>query len=177
MDTPFTSLSRTIPRHAESADARLDIRHDAKDGNRRRKQGRHHPALQGDSHQDITTVSIAALSAFLKELSAVRGPKPQVSDVHRQAQPELPHMRAPNLESARANSAYRSASRTAREPLLETPAEDALPADDREAIVVILEDLHTLAARNVESVTIRRAGTFLESIRQAVAEALAAVPG
>ncbi len=171
MESPFTFLS-TGPRHAEQADTRLGIRRDGREGSRRRESGEKHSQDKPDPREDVTAVSLQDLLDFLNELAIIPVPRSEKANENLPLLDGLPQSPSVTPVMARANTAYRTASRTGHTPLFDPPAENALPPEDRQTILEVLDDLHVLRDRGTTMITIRRAGTFLDSIRRAVAEAL-----
>lgn len=173
-------LFKTVFRNTEHADARLEIRRDEKrDG--RRKAEFEDSAEDNSLWEDSTDVSVEGLKIFLNNF--VRGidgnetSSPQENASAPENVPATPvHLEPANTTTARAIGAYQSMAQksgTAPPPVI--PAEktsadvDLLHAQDVRVIYKLIEDLEIISSRGVQTLTIQRANTFLESLANAVA--------
>jgi hypothetical protein len=176
-------LFRTHLRQAEKTDTRLEVRRDdSKDHGK--KHG--HQAETEDSNalwEDSTSVSIEALRAFLVEFLKSRGnavPEARNENSDNTLIPGLiPEYRPPaSNRAAQAVKAYSSmAGQPFHAPSPETtepsaPAEsdliDLLKRDDVRTMNALITELDALALKGVQTLTIEKADTFVESLVLAV---------
>ncbi len=178
------------PRQAEQTDTRQGIKRHDPDQERSRR--RRKEDTSEEFGEDFAHVSVEALSVFLKNFVKEQAAEELKTD---SGQPlaheatiiepdnivqEQPVNRPTNPAAAKAASAYQSMSQSHKQDdvLIETtdtaqgPAFD-LSAEDVRAINVLIEDLETLKKARIETLTIERAASFLESLTNAVQQAKA----
>jgi hypothetical protein len=166
LDPYFTATIR----HAESADARLEIRRDEQ----REQEGRKYPKEKKDdpsaAWDDSTVVSVRALQAFLESLIADQARKPATAP----ATPPAAPLPASTGQAAQAARAYRTTANVA-EPPAPPPAapgdKPLLTAEELRTIHRLIGDLKLLADRKVEHLNILRSDSFLQSLVDAAARA------
>lgn len=174
-------LFKTTLRQAESADTRLEIRRDEKQGQGRKND---YEDSQDDTSalwEDSATVSVEALRTFLMEFLKTRGLEtPSVTGemAENTLPPLTPEYRPPaNSTAARAVKAYAASSSSTPSYVPQPPAEEKtetvdlaslLRADELRTIHVLIAELDQLARRGVTLLTIEKADSFLESLVTAV---------
>ena len=172
-------LFKTVFRNTEHADARLEIRRDEKRDGRRKTEFEEH-ADDNSMWEDSTDVSVEGLKVFLNNF--VRGmdgheknTAPSGIENAQDISPAPAHLEPTNTTTARAIGAYQSMAQksgSAAPPVI--PAEktsadvDLMHAQDVRVIYKLIEDLEIISARGVQTLTIQRANTFLESLANAV---------
>jgi hypothetical protein len=180
MSERLDPVFRTTFRHAEPLDTRLGIRRDEPQEDSGRRRDRDEKRGTTDPWQDITSVSIPALRAFLSELL---GEAPAASAAVEAPPPADMPSRAPDPVAARAAGAYRA---TARGTLATPPPSSPVTTNDqpheaghpalsdaeRRAIRLLIADIDRLAARGVDQLTIEKNGSFLDSLAAAARKAL-----
>ena len=178
----ITQVLGVVLRHAEHADTRQDIQREDKVLERREQKSgeEHHYA---DEITDIAEVSVNALIAFLEnELASYLHIETAAPDI---VNPNTANAAVINPAMAQAARAYGGnvVAQAPVSPALLPPvaAEDSAPGDapenglDEDGQKILyryLQDLKTLRDRMVETLQMRRSGTFLESLAAAIAEAL-----
>lgn len=179
-------LQAVIPRHAESADTRMGIHREDRTGDEGRKRGREKNDEPADLWEDRTVVSVRALGALLASLVARPGRIDGHADIAvSSAQPGAGHAAVPppqQSESAKAARAYKTMYYTGQkihQPPLPAPPEGTAPValspEEERAIHKLLSDIETLAARGIETLEIHKSGSFLQSLADAAAHALALI--
>lgn len=170
-------LFKTTLRQAESADTRLEIRRDEKH-DQGKKQDFDRDGDDNDAMwTDTTTVSIDSLRAFLIGFLESRGdatPDEQADMAH--IQPPAPETIPPaNTIAARAIKAYTAMAPQSQQPppVVEETEESVdlvslLKADELRTMHQLIHELDILARKGVQTLTIEKAETFLESLVQAV---------
>lgn len=176
-------LFKTVLRQAEKSDARLEIRREEKENPEKRQESDKSEEESSFLWEDSTGVSVEALRTFLSEFLKTRG------EVNGEAaafdtgddvsiNPSLPQKEAVSTVAARAVKAYSSMAAQGVPPVIaETDNEEdtaevdlvsLLAADELRTIHVLIHELDLLARRGVETLTIEKADTFLESLVRAV---------
>ncbi len=167
------------PRHAENADARLDIRRQDPD-EKRRKGEKEEDSKDPLEQEDKTSVSLSALQAFLKNFlkSLEDSPSEQKNDASPahiskalNAQAKAPH----SQKATKAQNAYATAARTTT-PENDFSAKEAqkaasslgLSSEEVRTIHTLLEDLEALSKQGIINLEIQRSSTFLQSLVSAV---------
>lgn len=189
MDWHMDPVFRSIFRQAEQTDARLGIRRDEKHEDGRKKEHEEkEPSAEGGFDEGRPTVSVAALIAFLEGLvqtlrmKALPLPTPDyVVPVILPPQDKGSSLPQGGYGSAPAHaaSAYRNvaegknlrqdgADSSSSASFVTAGQAETLSAEDVRAIHNLLESLKTL---RVETLTIEKAPTFLQSLSNAVERA------
>jgi hypothetical protein len=179
MFSNFGNIFITKPRHAETADTRLGIRHYEPDQERRKKDEKPEPVSVFDT-DDSATVTIDALRAFLENfLKSMTAEKKDGGKFVAPAEPQPTQNSAPvnhDGAAARAVGVYQHVAqkvdRTATpEVHADVAATPLLKAADIRTIYKLIEDLKPLSDRGIEYLTIERSDSFLNSLVAAVAKA------
>ncbi len=170
-------LFKTMLRKAESADTRLAIRRDEKEDGGGKKDFADSPDQESDLWTDSTVVTIEALHAFL--LTFIKSDNtPDAGPAHATA--SHPDNAAPEAvltpRAAAAVKAYGAAAHAGGQehlaPLQETAdtaeAGGSLTPEELHTVRQLIQDLDFLTRMNVATLTIEKAGTFLESLSAAV---------
>lgn len=185
----FSSLGplfKTMFRQAEHADTRLEIRRDEKRESKKNTEFEDRPD-DNDMWEDSTDVSVSALRLFLQNFvsgKTARSPSGSeaasnnafsASEDPSLTPPIAPDSPAVNSMTARAVSAYQHQTgyRPAPAAAASTPPQsdvDLVSGEDVRVIYALLSDLDDLASRGVETLRIRKAASFLESLTNAVQE-------
>lgn len=177
----FTNISQIIglvPRHAENADTRQEIkRHDPD-----QQRGREHEESEdgGIFGDDSAVVSVDALEIFLKNFLQSMDEKsaePEPEGQKKQDKPvALQHPRQSsnqNTVAARAASAYGRNSRNQSAP--SRPSAEAVEAilggEDIRIIHVLLDDIIVLKKQGTDYINIEKGESFLLSLKAAVQKA------
>lgn len=174
------------PRRVETTDPRMDIdRHDADYIARRRKKQNETPDLL-ESVEDGAQVSTTALLSFLENFVqtlpdqkiVARGNADDVADISPPEEALVPQQPI-DPTTARAARAYQSTARAVhdRNVAAPTPADPSagaslLGSEDIRTIYRLIEDVRVLVSRNIESLSLERAPSFLTSLVAAVEKAL-----
>lgn len=173
MDSKLDSIFRTRFHPAEKSDTWMGIRrHDPDD--ERRKKDREEKEDNPEFGEDNTTLSVTALHGFLMSLL------PQDGAV--QAAPAAPEPSEPATAPYRAAaSAYQTAASSGRPSsvsMTDTPPPSAaapiaaLSEDELRTVRQLLRDVEKLARYGGQTITLRPAATFLESLAMGVEDAL-----
>lgn len=178
-------LFKTTLRQAEQADTRLQIRREDKENQGKKDDPEEEPVDTSALWEDSTQVSVEALRTFLIEFLKTRGDDvpeavPQ-SDENTSIMSGLePEYRPPvTNRAARAVRAYSSMQTQNYGPPPLPPAAppqeseevdlvSLLKADEVRTIHVLIAELDQLARKGVQTLTIEKADTFLESLVLAV---------
>ena len=166
MDSRLDNIFRTTFRHAESADTWMGIRREEPRDDQRHKKDEDNEKKEKLQWEDDTVVSIAALKQFLSTLIA---PDSQFQ----QSEAEAPEAPALSSQQQRAHNAVHAYQNTAQHapttPVTPPPAAPvpSLSQDENRAIYLLLNDLDLLLQNGVTALTIRKEGSFLESLTQA----------
>lgn len=177
----FTNISQIIglvPRHAENADTRQDIkRHDPDQQRGREHEESEDEGIFGD---DSAVVSVGALEVFLKNFLQSMEAQPAETKPETQKNPEKPAAQQPSRQSsnqntaaARAASAYgrnSSNQKTATRPSAEA-VEALLGGEDIRIIHVLLDDISVLKKQGTDYINIEKGESFLLSLKAAVEKA------
>lgn len=180
MDSRLDPLFRILPRQAERADTRQDIRRqEDRDGRKKDNGGRDG---EGDSGQgeDSAVVSVRALKIFLENMMAASAapekawmaPVPAASSPGGADAGTVPPLS--RSEAARAARAYGRGAEQDRPAMPEgQPALPALAltAEETQVIRTLADDLAVLEKAGVEALHIRPDGGFLQSLAAAAAAA------
>ena len=185
MFSQLGSLFKTQLRRAEQADTRLQIRHEDKEDQGKKEDSKEESVDTSALWEDSTQVSVEALRTFLVEFLKSRGgdvpeeivPQDKNSSIMSRLTPEY---RPPvTNRAARAIKAYSSLQSqnydppaTPPDPLSASTEEvdlvSLLKADELRTIHVLIAELDHLATKGVQTLTIEKADTFLESLVLAV---------
>lgn len=162
LDSFFVSTMR----HAESADTRMGIKRD-EERDHGRRQNQEKEKEEEPRWEDTTIVSVTALTAFLESLIA-ENPKDPEPSVKTQAA-------LPQSQAAAAAKAYQTTAdartQPQPQPVSSSASKPALTPEESSTIVQLLQGLKFLADRKVESLTILRSDSFLQSLVDAAARA------
>lgn len=176
-------LFKTTFRQAENADARLEIRREEKEHQRKKDDAPDDAESNDALWQDSMDVSIDALRTFLLEFLRNHGAQaPAHTIAVKPNMPQNPETRPPiSSTAAKAAKAYGSMYAQTHTPSpivqtseIEAPDPDNInPADLLEAseireIHALIADLDQLSKMNVQTLAIVMNGTFLESLSAAV---------
>lgn len=176
-------ILRPVTRRTESTDTRLAIRRDESKEQGGRKRGHGDDEFTAVPWEDIAAVSTASLKTFLQSLllgPTVATPAGAAPD----APSETRH--SPTTLGARATGAYQTMGRAVHDRNVDADLPPPLPAapennttmlggDFGEAelaqVKQFVSDLIDLERRGVHELTIQRSLTFLDSVRQGIAQA------
>lgn len=164
------------PRTAET-DTRQDIIRHEQEQERHKKHGGAHQAEEGLFGDDQAEVSVESLEAFLNML--LREYMPKKTEKKKNVKPAVKAPAAPPSPNAQAAGAY---ARMAHYQHTDVQVEEAgpeIPVDaptlnskEVQRILALQKDVHLLVERNIHALTIQKAETFLQSLENAVREAL-----
>jgi hypothetical protein len=183
MDSKLDGVFRTTFRTTEQTDSWLGIRHDEDRGQGRKKDDRKEESDEF-SFDDDAHVSVSALYIFLRDLLIQAGtavPTPQQPQTTTPAAPP-PEAPPPTPVAQQASMAAHAYQNTARQgshsisisdtapppPPTATGPKVELSPDEVRTIQRLMNDLETLAGRGIATLTIKKADTFLQSLRAAV---------
>ncbi len=166
MFSRLDSLFISTTRHAESADTRMGIKRD-EERDQGRRQDKEREKDERPAWEDTTVVSVTALMAFLDSLITEQTPKNSEP-----AASTAPPVNAPP-QAAAAAKAYQSTAGAKTQPPPPPPSgnKPVLTPDESAIIVRLLQDLRILADKGIESLTILRSESFLQSLVDAAARA------
>lgn len=159
MDSRLDNIFRTTFRHTESADTWMGIRREEPRDDQRRKKDGDDEKKEKPQWEDDMIVSIAALKQFLSTLIA---PDSQFQQV-KTSSPEAPVLSSQQRRAHNAASAYQ---RNTTAPSTPSPAAPTLSQDENRAIYQLMQDLDLLLQNGVSALTLRKEGSFLESLTQ-----------
>lgn len=175
-------LFKTTFRQAESNDTRQSIPHEERDEQRRRHEETEKEDKK-DMWEDDTSVTIPALRTFLmnflKTMPGMEDMLSQPAEVEKKplsGRPPEP-TRPTNTRNAKAVRAYQSmAEKATPSAPLETaqpdkrpePTADLLQSKELRDIYALIDDLELLDRRGIKLLHIRKADSFIESLKQAV---------
>lgn len=175
MESRLDGLFRTGFRQTESADTRLGIRRDESEDGRKNKSSNKDDEEADSAWEDVMTLSVPTLQQFL--LGLINPDSPY------QAPPATPETETTGLspQQKTAHNAAQAYQATARHQNITPPAPPApavqdnprLSAGENRIIHQLLNDLETLMNKNIATLSLRKDGTFLESLQKAVTAALA----
>lgn len=158
-------------RQAESADTRQAIREEHKDESRRRNDEEEQTQDNQDLWTDSTVVSVESLHAFLIGFLRDQIEQDKTDTQQQTAQSRTPD-RKPTDIGNRATNAYAQTAKRMEHTPLETPLpsgnRNTVESEDVRLINTLIRDLQTLAANGITELNIPIAGTFLESLQQAI---------
>lgn len=191
----FSNLAQilaTRPRHAENADARLDIRRHDPDQEKKHKDEEEEKKIGFDTY-DNAVVSVDALRVFLenflaslatpgaRNLNNANTALPAQNFSSETQLPETPQEKPHSAEASRAANVYQLGAKTAPRPRADVApvqnnvnpdSENILPNEEVRIIHGLLRDITVLQARGIEYLTIEKEDTFLASLAAAVKKAL-----
>ena len=167
MDSRLDNIFRTTFRHTESADTWMGIRREEPRDDQRRKKDEDGEKKERLQWEDDTVVSIAALKQFLSTLIAPESEFQQTkTEGHEMPALSSQQQRAHNAVHAYQNTAQHAPTTPVTPPTAPAP-EPSLSQDENRAIYLLLNDLDLLLQNGVTALTIRKEGSFLESLTQA----------
>ncbi len=160
-------LATLMARHTESTDTRMPMQHEDPVFARRRKNHQTHDHVLPEI-DDVAEVSVSALLTFLEQELHIYHPDPV------QVHPTTPV----SLQAARAMRAYGGGHEaTVTPPVTSSPVtSEGLDQKGQVILQRAVVDLKVLQAAGIAFLRIRRAGTFLEALIAAIADAKAALP-
>lgn len=179
------ALFKTTLRQAEQADTRLQIRREDKENQGKKEDPEEAPVDTSALWEDSTEVSVGALRTFLLEFLKGRGETVPDAETAIDENPSImsgltPEYRPPvTNKAARAVKAYGSMQTQNYGPppvVAAAPTEASgevdlvslLQADEVRTIYILIAELDQLAQQGVQTLTIEKADTFLESLVMAV---------
>ena len=180
MDSRLDNIFRTSFRTTESADTWMGIRREEPRDEHKRKNEDEDQKSDKQQWEDDTIVSIAALKQFLGTLiapdSVYQAPAP-TRNVPTQATLSTQQQRAHNAASAYQSTARHATPSTPPETTTPQPSDTAntLSQEENRTIHQLMNDLDILLQEGITSLTIRKEGSFLESLRRAAQNMLAAI--
>lgn len=175
------SIFRTGFRPAEKIDTWQGIRREEQTGSRQRKEHgqKEKPA---ESFADDTVLSTLSLHGFLITLLRQAGeggqtmaeeePSPVIATPSPPASPAAQRAASAYQTTAHATSPGSSVSLGDSPPPVAAAPAIVLSPDELRRIHILLKDVETLAAHGVATITLRPAENFLQSLADAVADAL-----
>jgi len=186
-------LFKSTFRQAESNDTRQNIPHDERDKGRRKREEEAAKEEKGDLWEDNASVSVVALRVFLidflktmpggediaedieKNMTSLEGPDPS------KAIKKRPHerQRPTNTHNAKAVRAYQTmAEHATPEPTNKSEASikddktnktaQKIQSQEIRDIYGLIQNLEILEKRNVQTLTIQKADSFVISLKNAV---------
>lgn len=179
-------LFKTTFRHAESNDTRQNIPHEER-VQERRQQEEESQQQKPEKWEDDTAVSVDALQTFLVNFlktmpgaddgTLSQAQTPEADPL--QSRPKE-RVRPTNTHNAKAVRAYQTMAQRAKEeapppPPPETnndPTADKVQSKELRDIHALIENLETLKQRNIQTLHIKPAESFVESLKAAVAKEL-----
>lgn len=172
----------------------MGIRRDESEDLTRKKKGDGDAEPHAIPWEDTTEVSIVALRGFLEDLLGVTHHTAAEMEGAVAVAPLAPVEHSVNPQAARAANAYQSMGRAVHDrnvemphsqpppalpssPALESPAsetgiESDFSEEDRERLRGYIADMNMLEQKGVTTLTLRRSLAFLDSIHQAIEEAM-----
>jgi len=174
-------IFRALPRRTESTDTHLGIHREEKQDDRKRKDGHGKDEEDSALWDDSTVVSVRALKVFLSGMlgTSVDANNEKIDIDDDPGDGSVAQTRAPSSpQAARAMQAYGGRSRAVEPPQHPNSAMQSaesslkLSAEEERVIHRLVADLDVLAGRGVTDLNIRRNKSFLQSLVDAVAEAL-----
>lgn len=185
-------IFQTILRRTEETDTRLHIRRDESQGWKKGKKGPETGEYAPLAWEDSTSVSVAALKSFLQILrqGSVLDSSPASSELEISEESVKENDHSPGHANYLAARAYQTTARVVHDPNIEMPSPAppsggaaaeavSLGSDFSESdlanVDAFIADLMELERRGVTELTIQRSQTFLEGVRQAIAEAFTAI--
>lgn len=182
MDSRFDPLFRILPRLAEKADTRQDIRRQEEQDGRKKGGGGRDDEDESGQGEDSAVVSVQALKVFLETMVAASSAPDKVQAAAPSA--DLPPGggeagTVPPLSrsaAARAARAYGRGAGQDHRPVAVTEGQPPLPAlnlttEETEIIAALADDLAFLEKAGVEALHIRPGDGFLRSLAAAAAAA------
>ncbi len=184
MSTPtrFDPFIKSVARRAENIYSKMAIRRDESEDIGRRKKGERDAEFSSVPWEDTTDVSIQALRGFLEDLLGVAHPSDASTTLALPIPPVSQSLSAPTTAASQAAMAYRTTGRVVHDenvdippPVISPPTHAVELGDDfgdteRDMMRDYINDLNGLEKRGISQLTLRRSLTFLESIRQAIAD-------
>ncbi len=182
MSLRIDNIPTQTGRKAEASDARMDIeRHDEDYLQRKKKKQNEKPDLL-ESIEDGTSLSTDAVLSFLKGFIATLPDKSApATPAYKQQDTPPPQAQSfvANPNAARANRAYQTTARAVHDPNISgtqtssdpTAAEALLGSEDIRTIYRLIDNLKQLIERDIQTLSLERAPTFLASLENAVAKA------
>lgn len=166
-------------RKTEATDTHAYIRQHQRDEgkNNARQDAGHGEMFDSD---DVATVSVAALDAFLRSILNAHPEierKPSLHEAAKDIQTPKARKKIPKPGMRAQINAYAHAAETRPEPHpFEISKEQGnklnLSAQELEDIQALISDLEQLKGRNIQHLRIAKAATFLESLKNSVSYAL-----
>lgn len=182
MFSNLANIAPNRPRHAEDADARLDIRRHDPEQEQGSKKGKDGEEKSTFDTYDNAVISIASLRVFLENFLQSLSAPVKNADINLSAQGfngdeqnEEPAPRHIDAQASRAASIYQTGAKTAPRTPVQIAAPDEEPLlenEDVRKIHGLLRDTAVLLSRGVDFLTIERDETFLDSLAAAVKKAL-----
>ncbi|MCB9990209.1 MAG: hypothetical protein H6867_02370 [Rhodospirillales bacterium] len=179
MESRLDPLFKTQFRQTETLDTRQGIRRQDPDEQRGKRDRKDRDDNEDDLWQDKTSVSVQTLQLFLEQLVRQQDSEDKAADI--QLSPaEIPAHSTPDPnqhytpQAAKAAQAYQRTYRaTHHEAPPPVPPADSignitLTPDEIRTIHQLINDLNTLAARRVETLTVEKSSSFLRSLVEAV---------
>ena len=176
-------LFKTIFRKAEQSDARLEIRREEKENYKQKEHEEEEEVNDIDLWEDTTYVSIEALRSFLVDFLKSYGDASPENNINSEIETinKMPQLSQPqnaiNPQAARAQEAYAAMSvyaapaavKEESKPSLERKSlVDLLESDEIRTIHILIKEIDHLAKRNVHTLVIEKAETFLKALVMAV---------
>lgn len=173
-------------RHAETLDTRQGIRREEQAGGRPRGEEKPQDEQDRQVWEDETTVSIVALLSFLEQLTidaADQHASAGSGEAHQKPQTPRPSpnppAHAPEIPSraAHAASAYQKTYRATHGDERIAAAPEAMPKiqllpEEIRIIHQLINDLKKLGGRNINTLPLRKSGSFLQSLVDSVKQEL-----
>ena len=182
MFSNLANIASNKPRHAEDADARLDIRRHDPEQEQGSKRGKDGDKESGFDTYDNAVISVASLRVFLENFLQSLTTPTKNAEINLSAQgfnteehnnDSTP--RAVDAQASRVASVYQTGAKTAPRTPVQVSTPDQEPLLENEEVRKIhglLRDTAVLLSRGIEFVTIERDETFLDSLAAAVKKAL-----
>ena len=179
-------LFRTTFRQAEPSDTHLHIPHDERNKNKKKEEDSRNSSQSSDLWEDNTNVTVDALRQFLinflKTLPGYADSENLNFENNQERPSQRPHekTRPTNTRNAKAVRAYQAMaeqnSNEAMAPVNQpvstknnpAPTADLLESQELRDIHNLIDDLDVLKNANIQSLEIRPAETFLDSLKNAV---------
>lgn len=179
-------LFKTTFRQAESNDARQKIPHEERDHGQRKQEEEQKKDAPTDLWEDNTTVSVEALRTFLVGFLSTLTQNgnevttPLVPETPPASQRPHEASRPTNTRNAKAVRAYQNMAAQGNPPKTQSPPEQlprkpnagSLESKELRDIYALIDNLDILTRRGVQELSIKKADSFVDSLKQAVAAIL-----
>ena len=180
-------LFKTQFREAEPNDTRQHIPHDERDKGRKKREEETTPEPKSDLWEDNTSVSVAALRAFLidfiktiPEAKDIAFVEPTPAEQNKRPREKK---RPTSTHNAKAVRAYQTMAEHANAPTKKEqpiernndPTADKIESEELRDIYNLIQDLEILQNRGLQNLNIEKADSFVLSLKNAVSKQLSSL--